>query len=135
MANNTITILAALQNAAAITPEQWNTINPDIDGDAMAAKFATMLAAQEKKRAAAKSAPRVKSKEQREAEDFARSTVEAMKAFGEPVTSDWLIENIPGIITGGKASGVMRTAQNLGLVRKLDKVRVNGSSRVRYEAL
>lgn len=134
MANNTVTILSALQTAASVPAETWETIAPGM-GEALTAKFAAMAAQEAKKRESAKKTIRVKSKEQREREERAKVAAEIMAEHGEPVTSDWLMVNVPGLLTPSQAGGLMTTAINLGLVRKVDKVKVNGSTRVRYEAV
>ena len=126
--NTTITNIAAL--TAAIEFMTTNDGNPDV-----IAKLEKMLASAEKKRAAAKNAPRVKSAETLKNEQKAREVAQVIAAHGEPVTADWLTEQHLGFITTNAANGCMRTALRLGLVRKVDKVRDGGRTLVRYEAV
>lgn len=130
MANttNTITNIAAL--TAAI--EHMNNTNGNAD---VIAKLEKMLASAEKKRAAAKNAPRVKSAETRKNEEKARKVAQVIAAHGEPVTADWLTKQRLGFLTTNAANGCMRVALRLGLVRKVDKVRDGGRTLVRYEAV
>lgn len=128
MANTTITNIAAL--TAAIDFMNANDGNPDV-----IAKLEKMLASAEKKRAAAKNAPRVKSAETRKNEEKAAQVAAVIAAHGEPVTADWLTEQHLGFLTTNAANGCMRTALRLGLVRKVDKVRDGGRTLVRYEAV
>ena len=128
MANTTITNIAAL--TAAIDFMNTNGGNPDV-----IAKLQKMLASAEKKREAAKNAPRVKSAETRKNEEKAMQVAQVIAAHGEPVTADWLTEQHLGFLTTNAANGCMRTALRLGLVRKVDKVRDGGRTLVRYEAI
>lgn len=128
MANTTITNIAAL--TAAIDFMNTNGGNPDV-----IAKLQKMLASAEKKREAAKNAPRVKNAETRKNEEKAREVAAVIAAHGEPVTADWLTEQHLGFLTTNAANGCMRTALRLGLVRKVDKVRDGGRTLVRYEAV
>ena len=128
MANTTITNIAAL--TAAIDFMNANDGNPDV-----IAKLQKMLASAEKKREAAKNAPRVKSAETRKNEEKAREVAQVIAAHGEPVTADWLTEQRLGFLTTNAANGCMRTALRLGLVRKVDKIRDDGRTLVRYEAV
>lgn len=128
MANTTITNITALQSAIEFM--NANGGNPDV-----IAKLNKMLESAEKKRAAAKNAPRVKSAETRKNEEKAREVAAVIAAHGEPVTADWLTEQHLGFLTTNAANGCMRTALRLGLVRKVDKVRDGGRTLVRYEAI
>lgn len=128
MANTTMTNIDALM--AAIEFIGANGGNPELTD-----KLYKMLAAAEKKRAAAKNAPRVKSAETRKNEERAREVAAVIAAHGEPVTADWLTEQHLGFLSTNAANGCMRTALRLGLVRKVDKVRNGGRTLVRYEAV
>ena len=128
MANTNITNITAL--AAAIEFMTANGGNVEVIG-----KLEKMLASAEKKRAAAKNAPRTKSAETRKNEEKAREVAAVIAAHGEPVTADWLTEQHLGFLTTNAANGCMRTALRLGLVRKVDKVRDGGRTLVRYEAV
>lgn len=125
---NTMTNIQAL--AAAIEFMTVNNGNVDV-----ISKLEKMLASAEKKRAAAKNAPRTKSAETRKNEEKAREVAQVIAAHGEPVTADWLTEQHLGFLTTNAANGCMRTALRLGLVRKVDKVRDGGRTLVRYEAV
>ena len=98
-------------------------------------KLEKMLTSAEKKRAAAKNAPRTKSAETRKNEEKAREVAAVIAAHGEPVTADWLTEQHLGFLTTNAANGCMRTALRLGLVRTVDMVRDGGRTLVRYEAV
>ena len=128
MANTNITNIAAL--TAAIEFMTVNNGNVDV-----ISKLEKMLASAEKKRAAAKNAPRTKSAETRKNEEKACQVAQVIAAHGEPVTADWLTEQHLGFLTTNAANGCMRTALRLGLVRKVDKVRDGGRTLVRYEAV
>lgn len=128
MANTNITNITAL--AAAIEFMNANGGNAEV-----ISKLEKMLASAEKKRAAAKNAPRTKSAETRKNEEKAREVAQVIAAHGEPVTADWLTEQHLGFLTTNAANGCMRTALRLGLVRKVDKVRDGGRTLVRYEAV
>lgn len=130
MANttNTITNISALTSAIEFMTEHEG------NGEVIA-KLEKMLASAEKKRAAAKNAPRVKSAETRKNEEKAREVAAYIAAHGAPVTADWLTEQRLGFLTTNAANGCMRTALRLGLVRKVDKVRDGGRTLVRYEAI
>ena len=128
MANTNITNITALQQAVEFMTA--NNGNTDV-----IAKLEKMLASAEKKRAAAKNAPRTKSAETRKNEEKAREVAAVIAAHGEPVTADWLTEQHLGFLTTNAANGCMRTALRLGLVRKVDKVRDGGRTLVRYEAV
>lgn len=128
MANTNITNIAAL--TAAIEFMTVNNGNADV-----ISKLEKMLASAEKKRAAAKNAPRTKSAETRKNEEKAREVAQVIAAHGEPVTADWLTEQHLGFLTTNAANGCMRTALRLGLVRKVDKVRDGSRTLVRYEAV
>ena len=125
---NTMTNIQAL--IAAI--EHLNNTNGNAD---VTAKLEKMLTSAEKKRAAAKNAPRTKSAETRKNEEKAREVAAVIAAHGEPVTADWLTEQHLGFLTTNAANGCMRTALRLGLVRKVDKIRDGGRTLVRYEAI
>lgn len=128
MANTNITNITALQQAI----EFMNTNGGNVE---VIGKLEKMLASAEKKRAAAKNAPRTKSAETRKNEEKAREVAQVIAAHGEPVTADWLTEQHLGFLTTNAANGCMRTALRLGLVRKVDKVRDGGRTLVRYEAV
>lgn len=128
MANTNMTNITALQQAIEFM--NANGGNAEVIG-----KLEKMLASAEKKRAAAKNAPRVKSAETRKNEEKAREVAAIIAAHGEPVTADWLTEQRLGFLTTNAANGCMRTALRLGLVRKVDKVRDGGRTLVRYEAI
>lgn len=128
MANTNITNITALQQAIEFMTA--NNGNADV-----ISKLEKMLASAEKKRAAAKNAPRTKSAETRKNEEKAREVAQVIAAHGEPVTADWLTEQHLGFLTTNAANGCMRTALRLGLVRKVDKVRDGGRTLVRYEAV
>lgn len=98
-------------------------------------KLEKMAAAADKRAENAKSSPRSKSKDAREREARAIEVTKIIKAHGEPVTNQWLVDNVQGIPTTGKASGIMQTACNLGIVEKVGFAKVNGSPRVTYRAL
>ena len=125
---NTMTNINALQQAIEFMT--MNNGNADV-----ISKLEKMLASAEKKRAAAKNAPRTKSAETRKNEEKAREVAQVIAAHGEPVTADWLTEQHLGFLTTNAANGCMRTALRLGLVRKVDKVRDGGRTLVRYEAV
>lgn len=125
---NTMTNIQAM--TAAIEFMTVNNGNADV-----ISKLEKMLASAEKKRAAAKNAPRTKSAETRKNEEKAREVAAVIAAHGEPVTADWLTEQHLGFLTTNAANGCMRTALRLGLVRKVDKVRDGGRTLVRYEAV
>lgn len=42
--------------------------------------------------------------------NLANTLVDAMKAYGEPVTAKWITENVPGIATSQKAVAVAKAA-------------------------
>ena len=128
MANTNITNITALQQAIEFMTA--NNGNADV-----ISKLEKMLTSAEKKRAAAKNAPRTKSAETRKNEEKAREVAAVIAAHGEPVTADWLTEQHLGFLTTNAANGCMRTALRLGLVRKVDKVRDGGRTLVRYEAV
>lgn len=125
---NTMTNIQAM--TAAIEFMTVNNGNADV-----ISKLEKMLASAEKKRAAAKNAPRTKSAETRKNEEKAREVAQVIATHGEPVTADWLTEQHLGFLTTNAANGCMRTALRLGLVRKVDKVRDGGRTLVRYEAV
>lgn len=128
MANTNITNITALQQAIEFMTA--NNGNADV-----ISKLEKMLTSAEKKRAAAKNAPRTKSAETRKNEEKAREVAAVIAAHGEPVTADWLTEQHLGFLTTNAANGCMRTALRLGLVRKVDRVRDGGRTLVRYEAV
>lgn len=125
---NTMTNITALQQAI----EFMTANNGNVE---VTEKLEKMLASAEKKRAAAKNAPRTKSAETRKNEEKAREVAAVIAAHGEPVTADWLTEQHLGFLTTNAANGCMRTALRLGLVRKVDKIRDGGRPLVRYEAV
>lgn len=125
---NTMTNITALQQAI----EFMTANNGNVE---VTEKLEKMLASAEKKRAAAKTAPRTKSAETRKNEEKAREVAQVIAAHGEPVTADWLTEQHLGFLTTNAANGCMRTALRLGLVRKVDKIRDGGRTLVRYEAV
>ena len=94
-----------------------------------------MAKAADKRAENAKKSPRAKSKDQIEREERAIKAARKMKAHGKPVTTDWVIENVSGLITSDKAAGCMRTAINLGIVEKVGYEKVNGKPRVTYQAI
>lgn len=128
MANTNITNITALQQAIEF-------MNANGGNSEVISKLEKMLASAEKKRAAAKNAPRTKSAETRKNEEKAREVAQVIAAHGEPVTADWLTEQHLGFLTTNAANGCMRTALRLGLVRKVDKIRDGGRTLVRYEAV
>lgn len=98
-------------------------------------KLDTMAKAADRRAENARKSPRAKSKDQIEREERAKEAAQKMKAYGAPVTTVWLIENISGLITADKATGCMRTALNLGIVKKAGYEKVNGLPRVTYQAI
>lgn len=97
------------------------------------AKVEAMAASADKRAESAKNAPRAKSKETLANEERARQAVELMKAHGEPVTGEWLVEHVPGLYKLSGASGCMRTASRLGLVETCGSVKnAAGAPRTLY---
>lgn len=128
---NTPTIKDVLTIAAAIPADVWEQY-AEGKGEAVAAKFKLMLENENKKRENARKAPKTKSKEQREREERATKAAELIAAHGEPVTSEWVLAHVDGLMSVNAANGCMTTAQRLGLIVKCGSVRANGSSRVLY---
>ena len=126
---NSITNRAALHMAIETLEELG------CENDALLKKLDTMAKAADKRAENAKKSPRAKSKDQIEREERAKEAAEKMKAHGAPVTTEWLMENVSGLITADKAAGCMRTAANLGIVEKVGYEKVNGKPRVTYQAI
>lgn len=129
MATTSITNRAALHLAIETLKEL------ECENQALLDKLDTMAKAADKRAENAKKSPRAKSKDQIEREERAIKAARKMKAHGKPVTTDWLIENVSGLITADKAAGCMRTAANLGIVEKVGYEKVNGKPRVTYQAI
>ena len=126
---NSITNRAALHMAVKALKELG------CENENLLKKLDTMAKAADKRAENAKKSPRAKSKDQIEREERAKEAAQKMKAHGAPVTTDWLIENVSGLITSDKAAGCMRTAINLGIVEKVGYEKVNGKPRVTYQAI
>lgn len=99
------------------------------------AKLDAMAAAADKRAENAKSAPRVKSKEQREKEERATRAAAIMREHGEPVTAEWLVDNVPGLFKTSEANGCMQTAKRLGLIEPCGKVKYDTKWRTTYRAI
>lgn len=99
------------------------------------AKLDAMAAAADKRAENAKSAPRVKSKEQREKEERATRAAAIMREHGEPVTAEWLVDNVPGLFKTSEANGCMQTAKRLGLIEPCGKVKYGTKWRTTYRAI
>lgn len=125
----------SITNRAALHMAVKNLKELGCEHAELIAKLETMAKAADKRAENAKKSPRAKSKDQIEREERAKEAAEKMKAHGKPVTTDWLIENVSGLITSDKAAGCMRTAANLGLVEKVGYEKVNGKPRVTYQAV
>ena len=126
---NSITNRAALHLAIETLKEL------ECENQALLDKLDTMAKAADKRAENAKKSPRAKSKDQIEREERAKEAAQKMKAHGKPVTTDWVIENVPGLITADQGAGCMRTAINLGIVEKVGYEKVNGKPRVTYQAI
>lgn len=99
------------------------------------AKLDVMAAAADKRAENAKNAPRVKSKEQREKEERATRAAAIMREHGEPVTAEWLVDNVPGLFKTSEANGCMQTAKRLGLIEPCGKVKYGTKWRTTYRAI
>lgn len=99
------------------------------------AKLDAMAAAADKRAENAKNAPRVKSKEQRDKEERATRAAAIMREHGEPVTAEWLVDNVPGLFKVSEANGCMRTAKRLGLIEPCGKVKFGNTWRTTYGAI
>lgn len=99
------------------------------------AKLDAMAAAADKRAENAKSAPRVKSKEQREKEERATRAAAIMREHGEPVTAEWLVDNVPGLFKTSEANGCMQTAKRLGLIEPCGKEKYGTKWRTTYRAI
>lgn len=99
------------------------------------AKLDAMAAAADKRAENAKNAPRVKSKEQREKEERATRAAAIMREHGEPVTAEWLVDNVPGLFKTSEANGCMQTAKRLGLIEPCGKVKYGTKWRTTYRAI
>ena len=99
------------------------------------AKLDVMAAAADKRAENAKNAPRVKSKEQREKEERATRAAAIMREHGEPVTAEWLVDNVPGLFKTSEANGCMQTAKRLGLIEPCGKVKYATKWRTTYRAI
>lgn len=108
-----------------------------IDGASadLIAKLDAMAAAADKRAENAKNAPRVKSKEQREKEERATRAAAIMREHGEPVTAEWLVDNVPGLFKTSEANGCMQTAKRLGLIEPCGKVKYGTKWRTTYRAI
>ena len=126
---NSITNRAALHMAIKALEELG------CENENLLKKLDTMAKAADKRAENAKKSPRAKSKDQIQREERAKEAAEKMKAHGKPVTTDWVIENVPGLITADQGAGCMRTAINLGIVEKAGYEKVNGKPRVTYQAI
>lgn len=125
----TITNRAALHMAADLLREVEGT------PENLIAKLDAMAAAADKRAENAKNAPRVKSKEQRDKEERATRAAAIMRDHGEPVTAEWLVDNVPGLFKVSEANGCMRTARNLGLVETVGKEKTANGWRTTYGAI
>lgn len=101
----------------------------------LVAKVDAMAASADKRAESAKNTPRAKSKEQVARESLAGTAADIIRAHGEPVTAEWVAENVPGVFTASGANGLMRTAKRLGLVVVAGKVRIGKTDRVVYKAV
>lgn len=99
------------------------------------AKVEAMATAADKRAENAKNAPRVKSKEQREKEERAAKAAAIMREHGEPVTAEWLVDNVPGLFKTSEANGCMQTAKRLGLIEPCGKVKSGTKWRTTYRAI
>lgn len=99
------------------------------------AKLDAMAVAADKRAENAKNAPRVKSKEQRDKEERATRAAAIMRDHGEPVTAEWLVDNVPGLFKVSEANGCMRTAKRLGLIEPCGKVKFGNTWRTTYRAI
>lgn len=126
---NSITNRAALHMAIETLKEL------ECENQALLDKLDAMAKAADKRAENAKKSPRAKSKDQIKREERAKEAAQKMKAHGAPVTTDWVIENVPGLIATEQAAGCLRTAINLGIVEKVGYEKVNGKPRVTYQAI
>lgn len=99
------------------------------------AKLDAMAAAADKRAENAKNAPRVKSKEQREKEERATRAAAIMREHGEPVTAEWLVDNVPGLFKTSEANGCMQTAKRLGLIEPCGKAKYGTKWRTTYRVI
>lgn len=125
----TITNRAALHMAADLLREVEN-----VPAD-LISKLDAMATAADKRAENAKNAPRVKSKEQREKEERAAKAAAIMREHGEPVTAEWLVDNVPGLFKTSEANGCMQTAKRLGLIEPCGKVKYGTKWRTTYRAI
>lgn len=125
----TITNRVALHMAADLLREVEN-----VPAD-LVSKLDAMATAADKRAENAKNAPRVKSKEQREKEERAAKAAAIMREHGEPVTAEWLVDNVPGLFKTSEANGCMQTAKRLGLIEPCGKVKYGTKWRTTYRAI
>lgn len=125
----TMTNRAALHMAADLLREVEN-----VPAD-LISKLDAMATAADKRAENAKNAPRVKSKEQREKEERATKAAAIMREHGEPVTAEWLVDNVPGLFKTSEANGCMQTAKRLGLIEPCGKVKYGTKWRTTYRAI
>lgn len=125
----TMTNRAALHMAADLLREVEN-----VPAD-LICKLDAMATAADKRAESAKNAPRVKSKEQREKEERAAKAAAIMREHGEPVTAEWLVDNVPGLFKTSEANGCMQTAKRLGLIEPCGKVKFGTKWRTTYRAI
>lgn len=125
----TMTNRAALHMAADLLREVEN-----VPAD-LISKLDAMATAADKRAENAKNAPRVKSKEQREKEERAAKAAAIMREHGEPVTAEWLVDNVPGLFKTSEANGCMQTAKRLGLIEPCGKVKFGTKWRTTYRAI
>lgn len=132
-----ITNLEALTICAYVPADVIAQYIPDdmeYTGEQVSGKLSIMRDSEKKRADNRKNAPKTPSKETLENERKARKAARIIAEQDGPVTLNWLVEHLDWLYTVSGASGCMRTAKKLGLVKNTDRQKVGKKLVAAYSA-